>query len=150
MRTHPASTQRSLAESFALAVIVKAASLTLANCSGVDTAVVASPGVEFNLAVGKTATLSGSDYRIAFNRVTEDSRCPVDVQCVWAGDAKIELTVSRASAPGDTRVISLAPPNSEVTVGDLRIRFVSLAPTPRQSEPPASRAYVAQLLVTTP
>ena len=119
-------------------------------CSSVDTAVVANPGVEFNLALGKTAALSGSDFRITFNRVTEDSRCPVDVQCVWAGDAKIELIVSRNSAPGDTRVISLTPPNSEVTVGDLKIRFVSLAPTPRQSEPPASRAYVAQLMVLTP
>ena len=150
MRTHPGSTQRSLAESFALALITKAAILTLANCAGVDTAVVTSPGVEFNLAVGKTATLSGSDYRITFNRVTDDSRCPVDVQCVWAGDARIELTVSRNSAPGDTRAISLTSPNNEVTVGDLRIRFVSLAPTPRQSEPPASRAYIARLLALTP
>jgi hypothetical protein len=149
MKTRLVSTPRSLAESFAVAVIAKAAILTLANCSGVDTAVVARPGVEFNLAVGKTATVSGSDYHITFNRVTEDSRCPVDVQCVWAGDAKIELTVSRATAL-DRRVISLTPPNSEVTVGDLRIRFVSLAPAPRQSEPPASRAYVAQLLVLTP
>ena len=150
MRTRLASTQRSLAESFALAVIAKAAILTLANCSGVDTAVVASPGVEFNLAIGKTATLSGSDYRITFNRVTEDSRCPIDVQCVWAGDARIELTISRASAPIDTRVVSLTPPNSEATVADLRIRFVSLAPAPRQSEPPGARAYVAHLLVMTP
>ena len=150
MRTHPGSTQRSLAESFALALTVKVAALMLANCAGVDTAVVASPGVEFSLAVGKTATLSGSDYRITFNRVTEDSRCPVEVQCVWAGDARIELTVSRSSAPGDTRAISLAAPNNEATVGDLRIRFVSLAPTARQSEPPASRAYVAHLLVLAP
>jgi len=82
--------------------------------------------------------------------VTEDSRCPVDVQCVWAGDAKIELAISRANVPGDTRVISLTPPNSEATVGDVKIRFVSLAPTPRQSEPPASRAYVARLMVLAP
>ncbi len=72
------------------------------------------------------------------------------MQCVWAGDARIELTVSRASGPVDTRVVSLTPPNSEVTVGELRIRFDRLAPAPRQSEPPASRAYVAQLLVMTP
>ena len=150
MRTHQGSTQRSLAETFALALLVKTATLALANCAGVDTAVVASPGVEFNLAVGKTATLSGSDYRITFNRVTDDSRCPVDVQCVWAGDARIELTVSRNTVPSDTRSVSLTSPNNEITVGDLRIRFVSLAPTPRQSEPPASRAYVARLLVLTP
>ena len=124
--------------------------VTVASCATVDTAVVANPGAEFNLAVGKSATISGTGYRITFNRVTEDSRCPVDVQCVWAGDAKIELTISRASVPGDTRVISLTPPNSETTAGDVKIRFVSLAPAPRQSEPPASRAYVARLMVLAP
>ncbi len=116
-------------------------------CATVETAVVANPGAEFSLPVGKIAAVSGTDYRISFNRVTEDSRCPIDVTCVWTGDAKIELTISRNGAPGDTRVVSLTPPNSEVTVGDLKIRFVALAPTARQSEPPSSRPYVARLVV---
>ena len=119
-------------------------------CATVDTAVVANPGAEFSLSLGKTAAITGTPYRITFNKVTEDSRCPVDVTCVWAGDAKIELTIARTSAPADVRVVSLTPPNSEVTVGDLRIRFVSLAPAARQSEPPASRAYMAHLVVVTP
>jgi hypothetical protein len=118
-------------------------------CRTLDT-VVANPGTEFDLAIGQTAALEGTDYRITFNRVTEDSRCPVDVTCVWAGDAKIELVISRSGTPDDTRVVSLAPPNSEVAVGDLRIRFVSLAPAPRQSQQPASRAYVARLLALSP
>jgi hypothetical protein len=124
--------------------------VVLASCATLDTAVVANPGAEFNLAIGRSATISGTDYRITFNRVTEDSRCPVDVQCVWAGDAKIELTISRPNVPGDTRIISLTPPNSEATAGNVKIRFVSLAPTPRQSEPPATRKYVARLVVLTP
>jgi hypothetical protein len=124
--------------------------IAAAGCATVDTAVVASPGAEFTLQVGKTAAISGTDYKITFNRVTEDSRCPVDVVCVWAGDAKIELAIARNSAPADVHVISLTPPNSEVTAGDLKIRFVSLAPNARQSEPPASRAYVARLIVLRP
>jgi hypothetical protein len=132
--------------------LVHAALLLVAatRCATVETAVVANPGSEFNLAVGKTAALNGTDYRITFNRVTEDSRCPVDVTCVWAGDAKIELSVSRNGATTETRAVSLTPPNSEVTVGDLRIRFVALAPTARQSDPPASRPYVARLVVVSP
>ena len=138
---------RSLSDRRSHVLLAATLVVAVADCATGDTAVVANRGAEFSLAVGKSATISGTDYRLTFNRVTEDSRCPVDVQCVWAGDAKIELTVSRSSAPGDTRVISLTPPNSEATVGELRIRVVSLAPTPRQSEPPASRAYVAQLMV---
>lgn len=144
----PRLTQRALrrqAQAFAVLLVIAAPA-----CATIDTAVVANPGAEFSLSMGKTATVTGTPYRITFNRVTEDSRCPVDVTCVWAGDAKIELTIARTSAPADVRVISLTPPNSEVTVGDLRIRFVSLAPAARQSEPPASRAYIAQLVVLTP
>src|SRR5690242_20678884 len=82
------------------------------SCATVDTAVVANPGAEFSLSLGRTAAVTGTPYRITFNRVTEDSRCPVDVTCVWAGDAKIELTIARNSAPADVRVVSLTPPNT--------------------------------------
>lgn len=145
MRTLPASTQRRRLDRLAQRLIA-AALFVAAGCATVDTAVVAKPGAEFSLALGQTAALNGTDYRITFSRVTEDSRCPVEVTCVWAGDAKIELTVARRSAK-DARVVSLTPPNSEATVGDIRIRFVALAPTARQSEPSASRAYVARLVV---
>lgn len=120
----------------------------VAGCATVETAVVADPGVTFSLAAGKTAAVNGNNARITFNRVTEDSRCPTDVVCVWAGDARIELTISRDGSPVDTKVVSVTAPNNEVVSGDLRIRFVGLAPAPRSSEPTSSRAYVAQLVVT--
>ena len=120
----------------------------LSACATVETAVVAEPGVEFSLALGKTAAINASGARITFKQVGEDSRCPVDVQCVWAGDAKIALTISRSGAPDDAKVISLTPPNNETTSGDLRIRFIGLAPVPRQSDSGKPRAYVAQLVVT--
>ena len=78
----------------------------------------------------------------------EDSRCPVDVQCIWAGDAKIELTISRNGSPDDVKVISLTPPDNETTSGDLRIRFMGLAPVPRQADSGKARQYVARLVVT--
>ena len=124
-------------------------SLAIAGCTAVETAVVANPGAAFELPVGQTAAVSGQDVRITFSRVTEDSRCPVDVTCVWAGDAKIELTIVRDGSSPEKRILSITPPINEVSVGDLRIRFVGLAPAPRQSEPSSSRVYVAQLTVLT-
>jgi hypothetical protein len=116
-------------------------------CASVDTAIVAEPGTEFALPVGKTAALNGSGTRITFRQVTADSRCPVDGQCVWAGEAKIELVISRSGSPDDVRILSLTPPNNETTSGDLRIRFIGLAPAPRSTEDRAKREYVAQLVV---
>jgi hypothetical protein len=117
-------------------------------CATVETAIVAQPDVAFSLPLGKSAAVNGTDARITFRRVTEDSRCPVDVTCVWAGDAKIELAVSRNGSGDDVRVLTLTPLNNETSSGDLRIRFVGLAPAPRQSDGSTPRAYVAQLVVT--
>jgi len=129
-------------------------------CAPVETAIVASPGVEFALSPGKTATLSGENTQITFRGVVSDSRCPVDVTCVWAGDASIELTIVQRGSPVQTRILSLnrggAQPSadtaaaqsvtSEVRAGDLTIRFVGLDPVPRQSD--RDRAYVAHLVAT--
>jgi hypothetical protein len=116
-------------------------------CAGVQTAAVVEPGASFTLAPGETAAVRGTDARLTFKRVTEDSRCPVDVTCVWAGDAKIEITISRNGAADDTRILSITPPQYETTVGNLRIRFVSLAPVPRQADANVPRKYRAEFVV---
>lgn len=129
-------------------------------CSPVETAVVATPGIEFTLTPGTTATLSGEDTQITFRGVVSDSRCPVDVTCVWAGNASIELTIVQRGSPVQTRILSLnrggVQPSAdraateavtpEIRAGDLTIRFVGLDPVPRQSD--RDRAYVAHLVAT--
>jgi len=119
----------------------------IVGCAPVEMAIVAEPGVEFSLSVGQTAVLNGGGPRITFRQVSEDSRCPTDVTCVWAGDAKIEITISR-NGSDDTKVVSLTPPNNETSSGDVRIRFVGLAPVPRQADADKPKAYVAQLVVS--
>jgi hypothetical protein len=120
---------------------------TLSACAAMEPTIAAEPGVAFSLPVGKTAAINGNGTRITFTQVREDSRCPTDVTCVWAGDAKIEVTISRNGSPDDTRILSLTPPNNEASSGDLQIRLVGLTPVPRQSDGNAPRAYVAQLVV---
>jgi hypothetical protein len=111
--------------------------------------VVAEPGAEFSLPIGKTAAINGDGTRITFRQVREDSRCPVDVTCVWEGDAKIEVTIHRTGSPDETANLSLHSPNNEIRSGSLLIRFVSLAPPPHSTDSgnPPRRAYVAQMIV---
>jgi hypothetical protein len=120
--------------------------LTFVACSPVETAITAQPGVEFAISVGETATLAGTDTRITFKEVREDSRCPIDVTCVWAGDAKIAIIISRSGSAEDTRIISLTPPNNDSRAENFRVRFVGLAPVPRQADH-TPRRYIAQLIV---
>jgi hypothetical protein len=120
----------------------------LASCAAVEPTVAAEPGVAFSLPVGKSAVINGSGTRIRFDEVRNDSRCPADVTCVWAGDAEVAVTISRNGSPDDSRILSFTPPKNETTSGDLRIHLVDLAPVPRQSDGNAPRAYVAQLVVS--
>ncbi|HEX9130183.1 MAG TPA: hypothetical protein VF850_13565 [Gemmatimonadaceae bacterium] len=119
----------------------------LSSCAAVEPTIAAEPGVAFSLPIGKTAVINGSGTRLTFNEVRNDSRCPADVTCVWAGDAEVVVTISRNGSPDDTRILSFIPPNNQTTSGDLRIRLADLAPVPRQSDGNAPRAYVVQLVV---
>jgi hypothetical protein len=52
-------------------------------------------GEKFSLHIGETIGVKGEDLRIRFLDVSEDSRCPSDVQCVWEGRAVAIIEVSR-------------------------------------------------------
>lgn len=77
-----------------LAVVIGIVAL-LAGCAGgpADTITVGldSP---FTLSVGQTAVITGEDLQLRFENVIEDSRCPLNVQCVWEGRASytVQLT----------------------------------------------------------
>ncbi len=43
----------------------------------------------FEIQVGQTASIEG--HYFTFSEVTSDSRCPIDVKCIWAGEATIVL-----------------------------------------------------------
>lgn len=44
-------------------------------------------GEEFTLRIGETASIKGEQLRIQFLEISEDSRCPRNVTCVWEGRA---------------------------------------------------------------
>ncbi len=131
-----------------ITVIVSACGLLIASsgCSPVKTVATVEPGVSFMLAPGQAATVRGTNTRISFKQVREDSRCPVDVTCVWEGDAKIEIVVSQEGAAEETKILSLRSPGSEAQAGRLRIRFVGLTPVPRQAEANRPRKYLAEFV----
>lgn len=43
------------------------------------------------IAIGSSATIHGTTIRVL--ELVEDSRCPVDVQCVWAGTVRVRTSI---------------------------------------------------------
>ena len=126
-----------------IAVVSLCAVAAVSACATVEAVIVAEPGVAFSLPIGKTATINGDGTKVTFTRA-EDSRCAIDVTCVWAGEAKIEVTISRPGSPDETAILQLG---GEKSSGNLLIRFVGLTPLPRHADGNAPRPYVAELLV---
>jgi hypothetical protein len=72
--------------------------LPLAACGNTPTKVYADLGQEFSLSIGQTATIKGQALQITFEDIIEDSRCPSDVTCIWAGRASCVIKLVDGSS----------------------------------------------------
>jgi hypothetical protein len=116
---------------------------------GLDGDLVIEPGREFTLAVGETANIRGTELLVHFVGVGEDSRCPVDVQCPWQGDAEVRLELSSRNAefaPQSRTLHSGVEPHETSFMG-VTIRLVDVRPDPRAAGPPISPgSYTVELV----
>jgi len=71
-------------------------------------------GEEFELAVHQTAQISAEKISVTFQEVLEDSRCPVDVTCIWAGLAEVSLQVAVSGQEREISLSTLSPEDSAV------------------------------------
>ena len=104
-------------------------------------------GQEFTLAVGQVASVEGASLRLALRAVRNDSRCPVDVQCVWEGDATVFLDVAGSSATAAYELHTSGRFPRQASHGPYRITLVRLDPVPHAGSPPAAGDYRATLVV---
>ena len=122
--------------------------LPLSRSAGVAQAEIAL-GEEFVLRVGQTAALDGgTGLRLAFEAVLEDSRCPVEVTCVWAGDAVVAIAVDGTG--GDTKTLELHTNSdfgTESITDGYRVRLIELSPLPREGSTIEVDRYQATLVV---
>lgn len=103
-------------------------------------------GEDFALAVAQTAVIAGEPLTVRFAGVADDSRCPVGVQCIRAGEAKVRIVMHAAAGEATEVVLATAPADAQsAAYGAYDVRLVSLAPQPRVGVTPA---YVATLRVT--
>ena len=120
--------------------------------AGVCAAQTARVGREFEARAGRVVTLDGGALRLRLVRVESDSRCPVDVDCVWAGNAEVLVEVGGRGWRGrQTLKLDTSAGGeraSELRYGRYTIKLVSLSPQPRSSRKIAQGQYRATLLVS--
>ena len=102
---------------------------------------------QFKLKVGQEVLVKEAGFKLSLNAVVEDSRCPAGVNCVWAGNGKVSLKLSRAK--GETASLELntsAWPKSGTYRG-YEVKLVSLDPYPQKGSTISKDAYVVTLMV---
>ena len=98
---------------------------------------------DFDIAVGGMARIQDSPLLVRFDTVTEDSRCPADVECVWEGNATARTTIDSA---GTAVVANFRTSRSEpVSVFGWTFELRNLRPARTTQSVPKPRDYVITL-----
>jgi hypothetical protein len=137
---------------FPMLMIGSACGADLLSVSGPETAGVMAQqvttlGQTVTLHVGETASLRAESLQVHFDKVAEDSRCPVGVTCVWEGDAVIHLTVTKDGSTVLELHTQANFPREGVYAG-YRVRLAELSPLPKANRPADPARYVASLVIT--
>lgn len=112
----------------------------------IPTSVLAQVPETVTMKIGESKKADAGKLKIAFLEIVEDSRCPVGANCVWAGNAKIKLSVSI-----DKKAATIVELNSNLDpqaakIFGYKLKFESL--TPRPSENPKTESDPAAAVVT--
>jgi len=108
----------------------------------------------FTLELGASTVVDGLVVR--FDHITEDSRCPADVDCVWEGRATISLSLIagdtvdgvQLSIPGFVDADSEPQPLQSAVVNGYTFTILQLDPYPGQDGVDAEMTPMVTLVVT--
>ncbi len=91
--------------------------------------------------------LSKSRLTISFVELVEDSRCPTDTNCIWAGNAKIKIRLTKSGKPAKTVELNTNPGNTAV-FGGYKFQLKALTPQPATNIRINRNGYVATISVS--
>lgn len=105
------------------------------------------PRQQREIQINKQKTFPRSDLTVRFASLVEDSRCPVNATCVWAGNARIRIEVGKGRAKKTFELNTNAGQKSAIYKG-YKIELVSLTPEPRENIRINRNGYVAAIAVS--
>lgn len=105
---------------------------------------------QFQLMVHQTAFIQSENIKITFSDVTEDSRCPSDVVCVWAGQIEVVVSILKNGENlGDLTLTGRAGEElATATFDGYSVRLVQADPYPVSTETIELSDYIITLVVT--
>lgn len=109
---------------------------------GVLPATAAGRGETLRVQINKEKRFPKNKLTVRFVELVEDSRCPTDTNCIWAGNAKIKVRVSKNGRSHEL-TLDTNGPKSSATAEGYSIKLVGLTPEPRSNIRINRNGYVA-------
>lgn len=137
---------------FAAAALTVGAFLLAACAAGQESGdVTARLALPFELGVEQTAVIESEDLSLTFMEVSEDSRCPTGVECVWEGQVTTLISVSIGDKDAGEHSLTLREGQEDMTSAVIEgyvIELLAVDPYPTVDEPAGSADYSASYVVS--
>lgn len=99
------------------------------------------------LPVYQTRSNPDEGISLTFDSVPEDSRCPKEVMCVWAGNAMTSLSFTKDNKTIHFNLNTLPSMGNDTTIDAYHIQLIALTPYPSINTPSRQSDYVAKILI---
>lgn len=102
---------------------------------------------EFKLKIGESAKAPRDGLKVEFDSVATDSRCPKGVTCVWAGNAKVLLKVTKDGGKPESVELNTNTNPKTSRYLEYELTLKELKPYPESDTTIKSSDYEATLTV---
>ena len=100
-------------------------------------------GDEFDLKLREKAVIGTKNGIVEFVDVLQDTRCPSNVNCIWAGNAEVKIRFIQTNTLLNTY---LEP--KDTTISNMHIQLLRLEPYPALPRQFEKEDYNVRLLIT--
>jgi hypothetical protein len=104
-------------------------------------------GQEFVLKPGQTIAIKHTRINIMFDAVLKDNRCPVDLNCVWAGNAEVQLGLGHKSKQ-TSAIVNTGINDRDVKFRGYLVQLLKLNPQRQKGKAIAPSDYTATIQVS--
>lgn len=107
----------------------------------------ATPSTAIVLSPGQPTSIDGTPLTLTFDAVSEDSRCPTGVTCIYAGTVSLTFRLAGGEDPQRSATLRLNGADRETMHSGYRITLVAVTPSPAAGETIEPSVYRATVEV---
>lgn len=106
------------------------------------------PSQTFELKYGETKINADYGLSIHLDSVLNDSRCPANANCIWAGNAEVRFVYSKDNNTVNFVLNTLPAFRTDSLINGYRIKLIKLSPYPEIAGSIKQNDYKSEIKIT--